>query len=186
MRAAQRVASRPVDGELDGELMQVLHEFWPTDNAAKRAVRSTPAWRAIPGQLTPNFNVKEFACKDSAHTPYIGGLMKEQGLGKKEARMRAKGLAKRLGTCASSAATSRCVIARPTARRRTTRRSRGRRRTRPTPAATRWTPATARHPLERHRDHARQAFECGIGYCPKGRGYFIHSDFDKTLGRRTW
>ena len=55
----------------------------------ERVLRATPGWRAIPGQLTPNFNVKEFACKDSARTPYIQGLMREQGLSKKDAKDRA-------------------------------------------------------------------------------------------------
>ena len=59
-------------------------------------IRSTPAWRTIPGQLTPNFNVKEFHCKDAHRTSYIEGLMREQGLTKKAARERAKGLATRL------------------------------------------------------------------------------------------
>ena len=40
--------------------------------------------------------------------------------------------------------------------------------------------------LESHRDHVRAAFECGVGYYPKSRGYFVHGDFDPTLGRRSW
>ena len=73
VEAAQQLAGRPVTGELDGELTQLLLPYWPRDHIAKRVVRSTPAWRAIPGQLTPNFNVKELACKDRAHTPYVKG-----------------------------------------------------------------------------------------------------------------
>ena len=80
VRAAQHLTGRPVTGELDGDLTRLLAPFWPRDNAAKRAIRSTPAWRTIPGQLTPNFNVKEFHCKDAHRTPYVEGLMREQGL----------------------------------------------------------------------------------------------------------
>jgi len=41
--------------------------------------------------------------------------------------------------------------------------------------------------LDQHKQHVMQAFECGVGYYPMGRGYFIHGDFDRTLGgRRTW
>lgn len=187
VRAAQRVAGRPVDGELDGELMQILHEFWPTAGTVKRAVRSTPAWRAIPGQLTPNFNVKEFACKDGARTPYIAGLMKEQGLSKKEARMRAKGLAKRLEHLRKLGGNKPLVV---TSAFRTKAYNASLSGSATNSAHTRGyavdTPPPRGISLERHRDHARQAFECGIGYYPKGRGYFIHCDFDKTLGRRTW
>src|SRR3712207_9178925 len=80
VEAVQHITGRPVTGELDGDLVRVLQPYWGRDHIAKRAVRSTPAWRAIPGQLTPNFNIKEFACKDAARTPYVKGLMREQGL----------------------------------------------------------------------------------------------------------
>jgi uncharacterized protein YcbK (DUF882 family) len=41
--------------------------------------------------------------------------------------------------------------------------------------------------LDQHKAHVLEAFECGVGYYPPGRGYFIHGDFDTTLGgRRTW
>ncbi len=60
----------------------------------RRMLRGTPARRAIPGQLTPNFNVREFACKDG--TGYVEGLMREQGLSKKDALARAKRLAQYL------------------------------------------------------------------------------------------
>ena len=187
VRTAQRVAGRPVDGQLDGELLQVLHEFWPPAGTVKRAVRSTPAWRTIPGQLTPNFNVKELACKDSGHTPYVGGLMKEQGLSKKEARLRAKGLAKRLEHLRKLGGNKPLVI---TSAFRTQAYNASLTGSAKNSAHTRGyavdTPPPRGISLEQHREHARQAFECGIGYYPKGRGYFIHSDFDKTLGRRTW
>ena len=41
--------------------------------------------------------------------------------------------------------------------------------------------------LEQHRQHVLEAFECGVGLYPAGRGYFVHGDFDHTLGgRRVW
>lgn len=188
VRAAQEVAGRPVDGRLDGELVQVLHAYWPRDNVAKRAVRSTPAWRAIPGQLTPNFNVKEFACKDSARTGYVQGLMREQGLSKKEARQRAKGLARRLETLRKLGGNRPLVI---TSAFRTKAYNASLTGSAKNSAHTRGyavdTPPPRGVSLERHREHALKAFECGVGYYPKGRGYFIHCDFDKSLGgRRTW
>jgi uncharacterized protein YcbK (DUF882 family) len=188
VRAAQKCAGRPVDGELDGELMQILHAYWPRDSTAKRAVRSTPAWRAIPGQLTRNFNVKEFACKDSAHTGYIPGLMREQGLSKAEARERAKGLARRLETLRKLGGNRPLVI---TSAYRTKAYNASLTGSATNSAHTRGyavdTPPPRGVSLDQHRAHALKAFECGVGYYPKNRGYFIHCDFDKTLGgRRTW
>lgn len=187
VRAAQRVAGQPVDGELDGDLMQHLQPHWPTDSTAKRAVRATPAWRAIPGQLTPNFNLSEFACKDRARTSYIHGLMREQGLSKKEARQRAKGLARRLEHLRKLDGGKRLVI-NSAFRTKVYNRSVG---GEPNSAHTRGfavdVPPPSGVSLDRHHEHAKQAFECGVGYYAKGRGYFIHCDFDTTLGgRRTW
>ena len=68
VKAAQHLAGRPVTGAIDGELHQLLQPYWPRDSAVRRTVRSTPAWRAIPGQLTPNFNVRELGCKDGTGT----------------------------------------------------------------------------------------------------------------------
>lgn len=188
VRAAQKRAGRPVDGQLDGELLEILRDYFPRDSTAKRAVRSTPAWRAIPGQLTPNFNVKEFACKDSAHTGYVQGLVREQGLTKKEARARAKGLAQRLETLrklggnrplmVTSAYRTKAYNASLTGSATNSAHTRGYAVDTPPPRGV---------SLDQHKAHAMKAFECGIGYYPKNRGYFIHCDFDKTLGgRRTW
>jgi len=132
--------------------------------------------------------VKELACKNSAHTPYIAGLMKEQGLSKKEARLRAKGLAKRLEHLRKLGGDKPLII---TSAYRTKAYNASLTGSATNSAHTRGyavdTPPPRGVSLERHREHARQAFECGIGYYPKGRGYFIHADFDKTLGgRRTW
>ncbi|MDA0178741.1 D-Ala-D-Ala carboxypeptidase family metallohydrolase [Solirubrobacter phytolaccae] len=187
VRAAQRVAGQRVDGQLDGELMRLLQPLWPTDSAAKRAVRSTPAWRTIPGQLTPNFNVKEFACKDRGHTTYIAGLMREQGLSRKEAKLRAKGLAKRLEHLRKLDGGKRLVIT-SAYRSKPYNKSVG---GEPNSAHLRGYAVDVQPPsgvsLDRHHENAKKAFECGIGYYAKGRGYFIHCDFDHTLGkRRTW
>jgi uncharacterized protein YcbK (DUF882 family) len=188
VRAAQHIAGRPVTGELDGELTQLLLPYWPRDNAVKRIVRSTPGWRAIPGQLTPNFNVKEFACKDKARTPYIKGLMNEQGLSKKEARARAKGLADRLERVRKLSGDRPIVI---TSAFRTKAYNASLSGSATNSAHTRGYAVDVPPPrgisLDQHKQHMMQAFECGIGYYPMGRGYFIHGDFDKSLGgRRVW
>ena len=94
VKAAQHLAGRPVTGAIDGELHQLLQPYWPRDSAVRRTVRNTPAWRAVPGQLTPNFNVRELGCKDG--TGYVAGLMREQGLTRRQAQNRARELAKRL------------------------------------------------------------------------------------------
>ncbi len=186
--AAQRVAGRPATGELDGELTQILLPFWPRDHIAKRVVRSTPAWRAIPGQLTPNFNVKELACKDNAHTQYVKGLMRQEGLSKKEARERAKGLATRLERVRKLGG-GRPIVVTSAFRTRAYNASLDGSAT--NSAHTRGfavdTPPPRGVSLDQHKQHVMQAFECGVGYYPKGRGYFIHGDYDHTLGgRRTW
>jgi uncharacterized protein YcbK (DUF882 family) len=166
----------------------VLQEYWPRDNPGKRVLRATPGWRAIPGQLTPNFNVKEFACKDAAHTPYIKGLMREQGLSKKDAKARAKGLAERLERVRklsgdrpitiNSAYRTKAYNASLTGSATNSAHTRG--------YACDTTPPRGIS-LDQHKQHVAQAFECGVGYYPMGRGYFIHGDFDKTLGgRRFW
>jgi uncharacterized protein YcbK (DUF882 family) len=188
VKAVQHISGRPVTGELDGELTKVLQEYWPRDNPGKRILRATPAWRTIPGQLTPNFNVKEFACKDAAHTPYIKGLMREQGLSKKDAKARAKGMAERLERVRklsgdrpitiNSAFRTKAYNASLTGSATNSAHTRG--------YACDTTPPRGIS-LDQHKAHVTQAFECGIGYYPMGRGYFIHGDFDKTLGgRRFW
>jgi uncharacterized protein YcbK (DUF882 family)/peptidoglycan hydrolase-like protein with peptidoglycan-binding domain len=188
VKAVQHISGRPVTGELDGELTKVLQDYWPRDNPPKRILRATPGWRVIPGQLTPNFNVKEFACKDGARTPYIKGLMREQGLSKKDAKARAKGLAERLERVRklsgdrpiviNSAYRTKAYNASLTGSATNSAHTRG--------YACDTTPPRGIS-LDQHKAHVTQAFECGVGYYPMGRGYFIHGDFDKTLGgRRFW
>ena len=188
VKAVQHISGRPVTGELDGELTKVLQEYWPRDNAGKRILRATPAWRTIPGQLTPNFNVKELACKDAARTPYIKGLMREQGLSKKDAKARAKGMAERLERVRKLSGDRPIVI---NSAYRTKAYNASLSGSATNSAHTRGYACDTTPPrgisLDQHKAHVSQAFECGIGYYPMGRGYFIHGDFDKTLGgRRFW
>ena len=188
MRAAQHLTGRPVTGELDGDLTRLLAPYWPRDNAAKRVLRSSPAWRTIPGQLTPNFNVKEFHCKDAHRTSYIEGLMREQGLSKKAARERAKGLATRLERVRKAGGDRPLII---TSAFRTKAYNASLTGSATNSAHTRGFACDTTPPpgisLDQHKQHVLGAFECGVGYYPPGRGYFIHGDFDHTLGgRRTW
>ena len=188
VEAAQKLAGRPVTGELDGELVQLLLPHWPRDGAVKRIVRSTPAWRAIPGQISPNFNLRELACTDRARTPYVQGLMREQGLSKQEARERAKQLARRLERLRRLGGDRPLVI---TSAFRTKAYNATLPGAAPNSAHTRGfavdTPPPRGVSLMQHRAHVLDAFECGVGYYPRGRGYFVHGDFDHSLGgRRTW
>ena len=188
VEAAQRIARRPVTGELDGELVQLLLPYWPRDGAAKRIARSTPAWRAIPGQISPNFNLKELACSDSGRTPYVAGLMREQGLSKKAARARAKELARRLERLRRLGGDRPLLITSAFRTRAYNAQLPG---SAPNSSHTRGfavdTPPPRGVSLSQHRAHVLEAFECGVGYYPRGRGYFVHGDFDHTLGgRRTW
>jgi len=177
-----------VTGELDGDLTRVLAPFWPRDNVAKRAIRSTPAWRTIPGQLTPNFNVKEFHCKDAQRTGYVEGLMREQGISKQAAKNRAKELAKRLERVRKAGGGRPLII---TSAFRTRAYNASLTGSATNSAHTRGyavdTPPPPGISLDQHRRNVLGGFECGVGYYPAGRGYFIHGDFDSTLGgRRTW
>ncbi len=188
VRAAQHLTGRPVTGELDGDLTRLLAPYWPRDNAAKRVLRSSPAWRTIPGQLTPNFNVKEFHCKDAHRTSYLEGLMREQGLSKKAARERAKGLATRLERVRKAGGDRPLII---TSAFRTKAYNASLTGSATNSAHTRGFACDTTPPpgisLDQHKQHVLGAFECGVGYYPPGRGYFIHGDFDHTLGgRRTW
>jgi uncharacterized protein YcbK (DUF882 family)/peptidoglycan hydrolase-like protein with peptidoglycan-binding domain len=189
VKAAQHITGRPVTGELDGDLVKALQPYWPRDNAGKRVLRAAPGgWRVIPGQLTPNFNIKEFACKDGAHTQYVAGLMREQSLTKKQAHDRAKELAKRLERLRKFGGDHPLII---TSAFRTKAYNASLTGSATNSAHTRGfacdTPPPRGVTLAQHEEHALKAFECGVGYYPPGHGNFVHGDFDHTLGgRRRW
>jgi uncharacterized protein YcbK (DUF882 family)/peptidoglycan hydrolase-like protein with peptidoglycan-binding domain len=189
VKAVQHITGRPVTGEMDGDLVKLLQPYWPRDNAGKRVLRAMPgAWRAIPGQLSPNFNIKELACKDAAHTAYVAGLMREQNLTKKQAHYRAKELAKRLERLRKLGGDHPVII---TSAFRTQAYNASLEGSAKNSAHTRGfacdTPPPRGVSLSQHEEHVLKAFECGVGYYPPGRGNFIHGDFDHTLGgRRRW
>jgi uncharacterized protein YcbK (DUF882 family)/peptidoglycan hydrolase-like protein with peptidoglycan-binding domain len=189
VKAVQHISGRPVTGELDGDLVKVLQPYWGRDNAAKRVIRATPgAWRTIPGQLTPNFNIKELACKDAAHTQYVAGLMREQNLSKKQAHDRAKELAKRLERLRKLGGDKPLII---TSAFRTRAYNASLTGSATNSAHTRGfacdTPPPPGISLALHEEHVLKAFECGVGFYPPAHGNFIHGDFDRTLGgRRRW
>jgi uncharacterized protein YcbK (DUF882 family) len=185
VRAVQHLARRPVTGVMDGELQRMLERYWPHDSIARRAVRGTPAWRAIPGQLSPNFNVREFACKDG--TPYIDGLVREQGLTKAQAKQRARQLAIRVERV-RRADGNRALL--PTSAFRTKAHNAKQPGAVPNSSHLRGfaidIPPPVGVTLERHHKNMRAAFERGCGYYPAGKGYFVHGDFDPGFPHRDW
>jgi Peptidase M15/Putative peptidoglycan binding domain len=181
VREAQAVAGLPVTGRLDGRLRKALRRDWPSESAMRRAVRSTPGWRLIRGQLSPNFNVRELECTDG--TDYVAGLMREQSLSKEQARRRAQQLADRLERLrrregnrpirVNSAFRTRTYNATlPGAA--------------PNSAHTRGyavdVPPPSGVSLAAHHRHMRAVFESGVGIYAS----FVHGDFDPKLGRRDW
>ena len=183
VRWAQKAAGLKVTGKLDRRLDKILRKHWPSEAVLRRAIRSTPAWRTIPGQLTRNFNVRELGCKDG--TSYIDGLMREQGLSKKAAHDRAKRLAHYLERLRDKEG-KRPV--RVTSAYRTKRYNASLSGSATNSAHTRGFAVDIPPPpgvsLARHRAHMRAVFPAGIGYYP--RSNFVHGDFDPGLGRRSW
>ena len=183
VRAAQHILRLPVTGVLDVALQERLTPHWPADPALRRLLRSGPGWRLIKGQISPNFNLRELACKDG--TPYIAGLVREQGLSEAEARQRAKALATRLERVRKAGGDRRLVLSSVF-------------RTRAHNAATAGAATNSAHlrglaadmlrpagvSLPQHKANVRAAFEGGVGYYPAGD--FVHGDFDGGLGRREW
>lgn len=171
-----------VDGKLGWKVDAALAPFWPRDSRGRRILRYTPAWKLIRGQLTRNFNIREFACHDG--TGYIEGLVRFKGLTREQAKARAKRLAEylekvrvrhghkplrltsvyrtdpynaRIGGASNSAHTR--GYAEDSA-------------------------PPARVTLGRHREICRAVFPSGIGYYPQAN--FVHADMDPELGRREW
>jgi predicted chitinase len=183
VREAQAVAGLAVTGELDGKLVRRLRQDWPSEAALRRIVRGTPAWRLIPGQLTPNFNVRELDCNDG--TGYVDGLMRERGLSKAQARRRAQQLATRLERV-RAAEGDRAL--RVTSAFRTRAYNASLPGAVPNSAHTRGfaadVPPPAGMSLTAHHRHMRAVFERGVGLYV--RDNFVHGDFDPALGRRDW
>ena len=114
--------------------------------------------------------------------------MREQGLTKKAARARAKGLAKRLERVRKAGGDRPLII---TSAYRTKAYNASLTGSATNSAHTRGfavdTPPPPGVSLDQHHKHVLAGFECGVGYYPPGSGFFIHGDFDRTLGgRRTW
>jgi peptidoglycan hydrolase-like protein with peptidoglycan-binding domain len=186
VRAAQHLAGQRVTGVLDGNLQQVLRPHWPTDSAVRRLVRQTVAWRLIPGQVSPNFNIREFGCKDG--TPYVTGLVREQHLSKDQARRRARELATRLERVRKADGGK---PLQPTSVYRTIAHNASLPGAVPNSSHLRGfaadLPAPAGVPLEVHHKHVRAAFEAGCGLYLPAAGNFVHGDFDRVLGlSRDW
>ena len=183
VRAAQHLARLRATGDMDGRLQQRLQPYWPTDSALRRFMRGTPAWRLIKGQVSPNFNLREFACKDG--TPYIAGLIREQGLSQDQAKRRASELAKRLERVRTTGGGRRLIV-------NSVFRTKAHNAKQPGAATNsahlRGFAADIQPPagvsLETHRKHVRAAFESGVGFY--ARGNFVHGDFDPVLGKRNW
>ena len=183
VREAQAIAGLEPTGELDGRLQKLLRPHWPSESAMRRLVRGTPAWRLIPGQLSPNFNVREFGCSDG--TPYVTGLVREQGITKAQAKQRAKALADRLERVRAAGGDRPLRVT-------SVFRTRSYNATLPGAATnsahTRGfaadVPPPAGVPLATHHRHVRAAFESGVGLYTSSN--FVHGDFDPQLGRRNW
>ena len=182
VREAQAIAKQPVTGRLDEALEKVLEPLWPSEATMRRIVRSTPAWRVLPGQVTRNFKLAEFACNDG--TPYIDGLVREQGLTKKQAKLRAKQLADRLERLRAREG-NRPLRPNSVFRSRTYNAKVGgvvgSAHTRGYAADL---PAPAGITLAAHRAHGRAIFEGGVGYYPSQ--HFVHVDFDPGERGDNW
>jgi len=182
VREVQRIAGLPVTGEITFSVDAELAAYWPRDSRGRRVLRATPAWKLIPGQVSPNFNVREFACHDG--TGYIEGLMRERGLGRDQALDRAKSLASRLERVRTRRGGQQVRL---TSVYRTTAynaRIGGASHSAHTYGYATDVPPAPGQTLSRHRDDMRIAFESGIGFYP--RANFVHGDFDPKLGRREW
>lgn len=180
LKRVEKLEGRTVDGELGVRIDEALAPFWPRDNMGRRILRRTPAWKKIPGQVSRNFNIREFDCNDG--TGYIEGLMREQHLTKAQAWERARKNARylervreregqpirlfsvyrtipynaRIGGASNSAhirgKANDC--------------------------------GAGRLSLQQHRAVMRAVFPAGVGYYPAGA--FVHGDWDMSLGRRDW
>jgi peptidase M15-like protein len=182
VKLVQQIADLPQSGEITFSVDAELAGYWPRDGRARRILRSTPAWQTIPGQLSPNFNLRELACHDG--TGYVDGLVRECGLTPAQAAGRAGELARRLERL-RELRNGRPVKVTSAYRSRAYNQSVG---GESNSAHLRGyaadTPPADAQPLVEHQAHVRQAFECGVGVYPSQQ--FVHGDFDHALGRREW
>lgn len=180
VREAQEIARLPETGTLDARLRKALRKDWPSESAVRRAARGTPAWRLIPGQLSPNFNVREFACNDG--TDYVAGLMREQRLTKGDAKKRAKELADRLERLRAREG-NRAIHLNSVFRTKAHNAKVG---GVPGSAHTRGYAADIRPPsgitIASHREHVRKVFSGGVGRYAT----FVHGDFDPNERGQNW
>lgn len=170
----------PSDGKYGVKLDKILAPYWPRDSVGRRIIRKTPAWKLIPGQLSPNFNIREFACHDG--TGYIEGLIKCKGLSRDQAWSRAKENAKRLEKVRKE---EKQPIRLTSVYRTDSYNARigGASNSAHTRGFANDIPP-GKHSLSHHKSVMRNCFESGIGYYPQLN--FVHGDFDPTLGRREW
>lgn len=182
IRLVQEIADLPPSGEITFSVDAELAAFWPRDSRKRRIMRATPAWRLIPGQLSPNFNVREFACHDG--TGYVEGLVRERRMTPGLARARAVAMAQRLEKVRRLRGGK---PVRVTSLYRTipyNARIGGAKNSSHTRGFAADVPPAPGEKLTEHRADMRAAFECGIGFYPGSN--FVHGDFDPTLGRREW
>lgn len=168
-------------GTINTPTYRRLRQWWARDSLGRRLIRRTPAWRLIPGQISRNFNIREFACHNGVG--YIGGLSRETGISRREARQRAKKLAGYLERVRR--AHKKPLVLLSVYRTRGYNQSIG---GASNSAHTRGFAADIPPPqgvqILRHRQVIRSVFPCGVGYYP--RSGFVHGDFDASLGERSW
>ena len=181
VKAAQQLLHAKQSGQLDPGTERRLRPFWPRDSLGRRLIRKTSAWRIIPGQLTRNFNIREFGCRDG--TGYIGGLARETGISRAHAHNRAVALATRLERVRAHHRRPLRIVSGYRTKSYNARIG-GASNSAHTRGYAADVPPPASVSLSRHRRAMRQAFEGGIGTYP-GSG-FVHGDFDPLLGRREW
>ena len=187
VKMVQEIGDLPTSGEYTYSVDRELVRYWPRDSRGRRRLRKTKhAWKLIPGQLTPNINIRELACHDG--TSYIRGLMKYEGLSRGAAKARGRGLAQR-GEKVRAKNGNRPIRFTSVYR--------------SPPYEGRIGGAFGAHPRgygadipppvgvdgKTHHNRVRASFECGAGYYPPSRGGFSHGDFwpaSQGGGRRDW
>lgn len=181
VRVVQAMEGLSTSGEITYSVDKALAGYWPRDSRGRRLLRRTAAWKLIPGQLSPNFNIREFACHNGVG--YVEGLVKEKGLSKANAKTRAKELANYL----ERVRVKHGKTLRVTSAYRTVAYNRaigGASNSAHTRGFASDTPPPDGITLEEHRQVVREVFPGGVGYYPQAN--FIHGDFDPELGRREW